>query len=162
MNRPGVVPATGDDDLVTAMNALLHILDDARFAAALRNLGGAVAVGGWLLLAEPILTRSEEPALRPGASPRARLLARYTEVLEPAGFVLEAIAASTGVGANPIERGQGRFGPYLRIWAWASRWSKRGRRWARLVGMILRALDPVLLRTGDAPSGRLALFRRTG
>jgi hypothetical protein len=36
------------------MKVLLHVLDDAAFERALSNLAGAVAPGGYLLLAEPI------------------------------------------------------------------------------------------------------------
>jgi SAM-dependent methyltransferase len=159
---PGVVPADGSYELVTAMNVLLHILDDDRFAAALRNLAGAVAPGGSLLLAEPALTRSPEPELRPGAASRARLLTRYVEVLVPAGFVLVAVRPSTVVGANPIERAHPRFGLYQAIWKRASRWAKGGPRRADAVGVALDALDRVLLLFGDAPSGKLILFRRAG
>jgi SAM-dependent methyltransferase len=159
---PGVVPADGSYELVTAMNVLLHILDDDRFAAAVRNLAGAVAPGGHLLLAEPALTRSPEPVLRPGAASRARILARYVEVLEPAGFVLAAVRASTVVGANPIEHAQPNYGRYLAIWRRVTRWSKRGPRWANAVGIGLEVLDRFLLPTRAAPSGKLILFRRSG
>ncbi|HLO34933.1 MAG TPA: class I SAM-dependent methyltransferase [Candidatus Deferrimicrobium sp.] len=160
MADPGVVPGDASYDLVTVMNVLLHILDDDRFVAALRNVAAAVAPNGRLLLAEPVLTRSPEPELRPGASSRARVLSRYTDVLLPAGFVLEAVASSTVVGANPIERGHPRFGPYLAIWNGASRWSKRGPRRAAAVGILLQWLDRLLLPFGEAPSGKLLLFRR--
>jgi SAM-dependent methyltransferase len=159
---PGVVPADGSYELVTAMNVLLHILDDDGFAAAVRNLAGAVAPGGHLLLAEPALTRSAEPVLRPGAASRARILARYVEVLEPAGFALVAVRPSTVVGANPIERAHARFGLYQGIWKRASRFAKGGPRRAEVAGVMLEGLDRILLPFGDAPSGKLILFRRGG
>jgi SAM-dependent methyltransferase len=160
LSAAGVVPADRSYDLVTAMNVLLHILDDDRFEAGLRNLAGAVAPGGSLLLAEPVLTRTAESALRPGASSRARSLARYVDVLTPDGFALEAVGSSTVVGANPIERDHPRFGPYLAIWKRASRSAKAGPRRANAVGFALEGLDRLLLPTGEAPSGKLLLFRR--
>jgi SAM-dependent methyltransferase len=160
--EPGVIPADRSYDLVTAMNVLLHVLEDDQFVAGLRNLAGAVAPGGSLLLAEPALTRSAEPAPRPGAASRARVLARYVEVLEPAGFTLSAIRPSTVVGANPIERSHGRFGLYQGIWKRASRFAKGGPRRAEAAGVVLEGLDRILLPFGDAPSGKLILFRRVG
>ena len=158
----GVLPADGSYELVTAMNVLLHILDDDAFAAALRNLAATVAPGGSLLLAEPALARSAEPTLRPGASSRARALSRYVDVLEPAGFALAAIQPSTVVGANPIEREHPRFRGYQAIWRRAGRLAKRGPRRAAAVGRVLEGLDRALLPLGDAPSGKLMLFRNTG
>jgi SAM-dependent methyltransferase len=160
ISDPGAVPMDGSYDLVTALNVLLHILDDDRFEAGLRHVASAVAPGGRLFLAEPVLTRTPEPVLRPGASSRARSLARYVEVLTSMGFVLEAVAPSTVVGANPIERGDPRFGTYQAIWSRAARWSKKGPRRANAVGIALECLDRVLIATGRAPSGKLVLFRR--
>lgn len=156
-----VVPADGSYDLVTAMNVLLHILDDDRFETALRNLAAAVAPGGSLLLAEPALTGSPEPVLRPGASSRARTLSRYVQALEPAGLELVRVEPSTVVGANPIEQAHPRYGVYLAVWRRVARWSKRGPRWANAVGAGLEILDRFLLPTGEGPSGKLILFRRS-
>lgn len=157
---PGVIPDTGSYELVTALNVLLHIVDDERFEAAIRNLSAAVAPGGAILLAEPVLTRTAERPLKPGASSRARALERYERAFGASGLRLAAIAPSTVVGANPIERDGPRFSLYESIWRRTSRYAKSGPRRARLAGRGLDILDRLLIHTGAAPSGKLMVFRR--
>ena len=157
---PGVVPATGSYELVTVMNVLLHIVDDDRFEAATRNLASAVAPGGAILLAEPVLTHTAERPLRPGASSRARALDRYERAFGAAGLTLAALAPSTVVGSNPIERDGRRFGLYESIWRRTSRFAKTGPRRAAFAGRTLDVLDRVLIHTPAAPSGKFLLFRR--
>jgi trans-aconitate methyltransferase len=41
-----------DYDVVNAFDVLYHITDDARWERAVRNLAGAVAPGGWLVLTD--------------------------------------------------------------------------------------------------------------
>jgi len=143
-------------DLVSCMNVLLHILEDDRFDAALENLATTVAPGGALLLAEPITTREWI-----GASSRARRLDRYREPLEAAGLRVVAIGGTTVIGANPIERAA-LLDPIWRLW-WggASRLARRSTRASNAVGRLIYAVDPSLLGTGLAPSGKFALFRRS-
>jgi SAM-dependent methyltransferase len=156
----GVIPDDHRYDLVTAFNVLLHILDDERFEAAVRNLAGAVAPGGSILLAEPVLTRSAEWELRPGASSRARRLERYERALSPAGLTLVDIAPTTVVGANPIERDHRRFRLYDSLWTRTTRFARTGPRRARAAGRALDLLDRALIHTPDGPSGKFMLFRR--
>jgi 2-polyprenyl-3-methyl-5-hydroxy-6-metoxy-1,4-benzoquinol methylase len=157
---PGVVPDQGRYDLVAVMNVMLHILDEDRFAASAANVAAAVRPGGRLFLAEPALTRSAPKTLTPGASSTARPLKRYSEVLERAGLHLIAVGPSTVVGANPIESGDSNFRRYSAIWKRAGRWARRWPRAAGLIGLILAALDRILMRTGAAPSGKLIMFER--
>lgn len=70
-------------EIVNAFDVLYHITDDARWEAALRRLGAAVAPGGVLLVTD---------TFAPGAAAehnRMRPLARYRAVLEPLGFTFE-------------------------------------------------------------------------
>ena len=72
-------------DLVNAFDVLYHIVDEARFDAALRHLADAVAPGGLLLVTD---TFSALPGL--AAHNRMRPLERYRAILEPAGLTLGA------------------------------------------------------------------------
>ncbi len=157
----GVIPADTSYDLVTVINVLLHILDEDRFTAAARNVAGAVAPGGHVLLVEPalVLPTSVRP-LRDGASSTARPLERYRAALEAGGLVFVAAEASTVVANNPIEHGLPHIGRFTWSWKTAVREARKGPRRADLVGRILSAADRPLMRTGAAPSGKILLFRR--
>jgi SAM-dependent methyltransferase len=158
---PGVVPDDRSYGLVTVMNVLLHIIDDARFAQAIANVSAAVAPGGAVLLAEPALTRSAERPARPGASSRARSIDLYVAAFESAGLTLSAVAASTVVGANPIERDARRYRLYEAGWRRATRFAKTGPRRSHVTGAVLSLVDRILIHTGEAPSGKFLLFRRS-
>lgn len=142
-------------ELVSAMNVLLHVLDDAAFGRALEHLAEAVAPGGALLLAEPIA--SEEWS---GTTSRARSVERYVNPLTHAGLQLVAMAGTTVIGANPIDR-RARLDRLWRLW-WgaASLISRRSGIASRAVGRLIYGVDPWLLRLGLEPSGKFALFRR--
>jgi SAM-dependent methyltransferase len=146
---------TGRYELVSCMNVLLHILDDAAFERALAHVAGAVAPGGVLLIAEPIASRGWV-----GTASRARTLHQYVEPLAEAGLRLLAIAGTTVIGANPIER-SARLDPMWRLW-WsaASRTARTSRVAGELIGRFIYAVDPALLRLGLWPSGKFAMFER--
>jgi 2-polyprenyl-3-methyl-5-hydroxy-6-metoxy-1,4-benzoquinol methylase len=150
MERPAA-----EYDLVSCMNVLLHVIDDEAFERALEHLAGAVAPGGALLLAEPIASQEWS-----GTTSRARALDRYVEPLAAAGLRLVAIAGTTVIGANPIER-SARLDRLWRLWwSGASRIARRSRVASGLLGRVIYALDPTLLRLGLEPSGKFALFER--
>ncbi len=154
----------GDEryDLVSCMNVLLHVTDDARFAQALANVAAMVAPGGGLLLAEPILLRPD--FVRPYNAEqhsRARTLEAYREPLEAAGLRLEGLEAATVIANNPIEAGSPRSMRRLQSWwKFVARRSKQDPSSAWWLGRLLYHLDPVALRSGAAPSSKFALFRR--
>jgi SAM-dependent methyltransferase len=146
---------SGQYELVSCMNVLLHITDDAAFERALTHLATAVAPGGWLLIADPIADREWA-----GTTSRARRLERYEVPLAAAGLKLRAVAGTTVIGANPIER-SARLHPIWRAW-WggASGIARRSRTLSDLLGRLIYAVDPMLLKLGLAPSGKFALFER--
>jgi SAM-dependent methyltransferase len=154
--------AAGAYDFVACMNVLLHVTDDARFDHALATLAKLVRPGGRLLLTEPILfhDRYARP-YDPDLSSRARPLARYRDPLESRGLRLDAIAAATAIGNNPIE---GRWPPLHFFWrgAWfaanvPARIHPANSRW---VGWLLYAFDPLVMAVRAAPSSKFALFSR--
>ncbi|MBI5708742.1 MAG: class I SAM-dependent methyltransferase [Candidatus Eisenbacteria bacterium] len=73
----------GRFDIVNAFDVIYHITDDARWEAALRRLGAAVAAGGLLLVTDTFVdlgTLASHNRMRP--------LERYRAVLAPLGFTL--------------------------------------------------------------------------
>ena len=154
--------ASGSYDLVDCHNVLLHITDDTRFDQALENIGRLVAPGGALLLAEPILfDASFERPFTSTMSSRARPLARYVDGLVATGLTLEVVQPYAVVANNPYEGASRRWYRFWRA-SWVAvvalcRILPANAHW---VGPVLYGLDTLLLRTGAAPSGKLALFRR--
>ncbi len=158
-----VAPGLPDEryELVSVMNVLLHLVDDAAFERALRAVAGLVAPGGHLLLVEPILfDPSFARPWSPDQASRARPLAAYRDPLVAAGLELVDVRGAVALANNPIEaRSRARFARYERWWEWLRQRAKAGPlpRWlapAMLVG------DRLALALGEAPSSKLALFRR--
>jgi SAM-dependent methyltransferase len=147
--------------LVTVMNVLLHVTDDQAFRRALRNVAGLVEPGGHLLLVEPILLDASfaRPPVAEETS-RARPLAAYRDPLRAAGLELVDVRGAVALANNPIEaRSRARFAWYERRWQALRLRAKRGRlrRWH---GPVLLAGDRIALALGEAPSSKIALFRR--
>jgi hypothetical protein len=149
-------------NLVSCMNVLLHVLDEAAFDRAATNIAALVSPGGHLLLAEPI---ARDPTFAtvpgPGDTSRVRSLSRYAAAFEAHGLRLVRHAPTTLLGANPIESRPRRLLLLWRAWwglvVWGSRLSSR---LGWLAGRLIYALDPLALKSGAAPSGKFALFRR--
>lgn len=151
-------------DLVSVMNVLLHLTDDAAFERALGNLAALVAPGGRLLLVEPILldTTYERPVTATQTS-RARAWARYRDPLLAAGLELVELRGALAMANNPIEAGsRSAYDRYVRWWRWVARRAKTSVGSARWIGPLMLALDRVMLATGAAPSSKIVLFRRPG
>lgn len=158
---PAALP--GDSyPLVSCMNVLLHVTEDAAFERALANVARLVAPGGHLLLVEPILLHAEyERPYDPAKHSRARPLARYRDPLAAAGLELVDLRAATVLANNPIEAGSpAAFRRYGRWWGFVSRRTKASPASARWIGPLVSALDRVAMRTGAAPTSKVALFRR--
>jgi SAM-dependent methyltransferase len=149
-------------DLVSVMNVLLHVTDDAAFDRALRNVAGLVAPGGWLLLVEPILF---DPAYArpptPEATSRARVLAAYRGGLEEAGLELVDLRGAVAMANNPIEAGsRTAYQRYARWWRWVVRRVRASPASIRWLGPLMLGMDRFMLATGAAPSSKIVLFRR--
>ena len=149
-------------ELVSVMNVLLHLTDDAAFGQALGNLAALVAPGGRLLLVEPILL---DPAYQrpPTATQtsRARGLAAYRDPLLAAGLELIELRGAVAMANNPIEAGsRTAYDRYLRWWRWVARHAKSSPHSVRWIGPIMLALDRIVLATGATPSSKIVLFRR--
>lgn len=156
---PGLPPDRYE--LVSVMNVLLHLVDDAAFERALGAVAALVAPGGHLLLVEPILfDASFVRSWTTDQASRARPLAAYRDPLVAAGLELVDVRGAVALANNPIEaRSRARFARYERWWEWLRLRAKAGPlpRW---LGPALLAGDRLALALGEAPSSKLALFRR--
>jgi SAM-dependent methyltransferase len=161
VSDPAQLPAQRYD-LVSCMNVLLHVVDDATFERALGGIARLVAPGGALLLAEPILLDpGYELPFDPTRHSRARPLERYRGPLEAAGLRLVDLRAGTVLANNPIEAGSpAAFARYTRWWRSVARRTKANPRSARWIGPLLLVADRLAMRTRTAPTTKFALFRR--
>jgi 2-polyprenyl-3-methyl-5-hydroxy-6-metoxy-1,4-benzoquinol methylase len=151
----------GGYDVVAAIDVLLHVTDDENFQRALGNLASMVRPGGHLLLGEPALIQTRDrPTYKPRQASRIRPLRSYRRPLRALGFRMVGTQAATVLAANPIEASsQWRLRMYQRWWRLVlSAGAHRGR--TRIVGPLVYAADALLLRTGEAPTSKLVLFRR--
>ena len=153
---------TGPYPLVSVMNVLLHLTDDAAFERALGNLAALVAPGGGLVLVEPILLDAtyERPPT-PTQTSRARALAAYRDPLLAAGLELVELRGALAMANNPIEAGsRAAYDRYVRWWRWVAKRAKTSPPSIRWIGPLMLALDRLVLATGAAPSSKIVLFRR--
>jgi SAM-dependent methyltransferase len=158
----GLADETGYD-LVTCTSVLLHVTRPRDFRSALVNVAAAVRPGGHLVLVEPALvTTARQAPYDPNRTSRARVLRSYVGQLAPLGLELVAVEATTVLAANPLEARSPRR---LRAYRWWWRQVVRSRRhlWlARVLGPAMYTVDGVLVRTGEAPTSKVLLFRKTG
>jgi len=150
--------------LVSVMNVLLHVTDDAAFRRASAAIARLVAPGGHLLLAEPILLHEAfaRPAT-PDQHSRARPLAAYRDPLVAAGLELVDVRAAVALANNPIEAGSPEaYRRYVGWWRWVAGTAKRDPRSGGWLGPLVVAADRLAMAAGAAPSSKFALFRRRG
>jgi SAM-dependent methyltransferase len=161
-SEPGL--PTGPYGLVSVMNVLLHLTDDAAFERAMVNVAGLVAPGGRLILVEPILL--DGAYARPpteAQTSRARTLAAYRDPLLAAGLELVELRGALAMANNPIEAGSRKaYDRYVRWWRWVARRAKTSPGSIRWVGPLMLGLDRLVLATGAAPSSKIVLFHRPG
>lgn len=148
-------------DLVTATSVLLHVTGDQEFAQALANVAAMVAPGGRLLLMEPALTIKKKQAdFNPNKHSRARLLSSYVAPLAELGLELVTVEPTTVLAANPLEaRSAKALRRYRRWWAQVRK-SRTRPAMVRWLGPAMYIGDGLLMRTHEAPTSKLLLFRR--
>ncbi len=146
-------PTTETYPLVSAMNVLLHITDDAAFERALGGLAGMVADDGHLLIADAaVVDPKHATPYDPQVHARIRCLTAY----RPPGLVLRAWAPTAVVGADPIEGSR----LWRTLWRVLSAAARRGEVAGAVAGASAYGADTLLMRTGWAPSGKFLLFAR--
>jgi SAM-dependent methyltransferase len=153
----------GDNDIVSAMSILLHIVDDARFERAIANLGGALRAGGALITIEPaVVHRWWGPPFGPEANSKARPIRAYREALARAGLELELVRPATVLLANVVDtRSELTFRLLERYWWLLTQGVGPRERAGTLAAAALEPVDAaatILARTG--PSAKVLLARK--
>ncbi len=151
-----VEPASAD--LVAAFDVLFHIVDDARFEAAVGRIGDALRPGGTLILSDMFL--HGPPVV--GFHQVLRSLEQYRAALDRAGLDIVG-RTPVFVSMHPaIDLPPGRRRRLAeRWWTWlearlrADR--KMGHRWGRILGAVDRAATAVLR---EGPSTEVLVARR--
>ena len=159
ITAPGVFADRAPYDLVSCMNVLLHVVDDAQFRVALTNVASAVGPGGLLLLADPAAVGPTVPVTGPVTS-KIRPLADYRDPLADAGLQLVAMRPALSITGDPVEIRTGVPRLAHRLW-W--RWVLRLDRVRALrtpLSWVVQIVDEAARRFGAAETGKLLLFRR--
>jgi SAM-dependent methyltransferase len=150
------VPVEGPFDVVSAMDVLLHITDEARYARALANLRGVARRGGRLVMLEPVAL-GRPVGFVPGSHSRARGVGAVREALAGAGWALRTVRPATWLLNSPIEveppRLYGLLGLYWRAVSRAARHEAAG----EVAGALVYPLDRLLCRTGWGPSSKVVV-----
>jgi len=124
--------------VVTAMDVLFHIIEDALFEKALRHCADAVTPGGLLLISDNFPKRR-----RPADTSQAyRTMDDHMQILEPLGFGLRTISPVFFVSNGQVSGG----GAWSRFAAW--KW----RLFTRCLGKLIRTA-PRLGETAGALTG---------
>ena len=150
------VPSAGPYELISAMDVLLHVVDDAGYGKAFKNLRQVAEPGTRLLILEP-LTYGAPRAMVPGSHSRTRSLSELQTTLAENGWRLEKVRPATWLLSNPVEVQPGfAFVGLQVLWSatsLAARWEVTG----QLVGAALYPLDRLLCRLPWGPSSKVAL-----
>jgi SAM-dependent methyltransferase len=150
------IPPDGPYDLISAIDVLLHITDDAAYDRALQHLRQAANPGAALLLIEP-LSAGQPRYARPGASSRVRSLAMVRALLNRHGWQVRTVQPALWLLNNPIET-EPRALMYVLNWLWHQ--VQRGARHGRVAGLAGTALYPfdrLLCRLSWGPTSRIVL-----
>lgn len=150
------LPFEGTFDLISAIDVLLHITDDARYGSALANLRQVSRPGTRLLLLEP-LAQSLPIPFTPGQTSRARSLAWVRRLLAQTGWAVQAVQPANWLYSNPVETDPATLCRALNIY-----WSRlqplvRDEVAGHVVGAALFPVDRLLSRLPWGPTSRTLL-----
>lgn len=150
-------------DVVTIMSVLHHVIEDARFRAALRNLASQLAPGGRIAVLDPLVVRGRwMPPSMESAHNVVRTLPQWQSALDDAGLRVAAIEPTAWFFSDPVDAGsKAAFTAHRYVWRGLGAALKGRDRLASLVVPPVAALDREVtsrLRTG--PSSKLLLLAR--
>lgn len=161
ITEPGVFDGREPYDLVSCMNVLLHVVDEAAFGVALANVASAVAPGGLLLLAEPAALGPLAPPTDGAVTSRVHALADYRQPPREAGLELVAVRPAVAITGDPVEI-RGPFAQRAQgVWWRTVRRVDRVPFLRAPLGWVVNVVDETARRFGLAETGKLLLFRRS-
>jgi len=162
ISEPGI-PDLGAFDVVSAMNVLLHVTDEAGFERAIANVAGALGPDGAFVVMDPIVVHQWwGPPIDERSPARPRPLARWDEVLARHGLEITERVPVTCLLANAVDtRRRLSFRALILYWLLVIRLIGQRERLGKLAGRVLHALDRLALRlVSDGPSAKVVVIRR--
>ena len=150
------LPFSGPFDLISAIDVLLHITDDARYQLALANLRRVSRPGTRLLLLEPLTQGPPLPFVE-GQSSRARGISGVRRMLAEAGWGVRAVQPANWLYSNVVETHPSLLHRALSVY-----WSRltplvRGELGGQAVGAMLYPVDRLLCRSPWGPTSKVLL-----
>ncbi len=137
-------------DVVTAMDVLFHIIDDARWASALRRSAAAVAPGGLLLVSDNFPTQT----LPATASQSFHSLSEYDKLLSEAGLERVELSPVFFLSNGPVGS------PMMsRYWHLVTAVIGKSLAASRPIGELVGAVGGAILTGFDAVLQRQAMFK---
>jgi SAM-dependent methyltransferase len=161
IGEPGAFVGREPYDLVSCMNVLLHVVDDAEFAVAIHNVASAVAPGGLLLLAEPAALGPVASVDDPAVTSRIHALDDYRSPLREAGLDLVAVRPATSITGDPVEIRGPVAHRAQRLWWRSVRKFDSVPALRPPLAQVVGIVDKAARRWGAAETSKLLLFRRS-
>jgi SAM-dependent methyltransferase len=149
-------------DVVSAMNMLLHLTDDARWEQALANLSRLVKPNGVLLIMDPVVFAHERGRpLGETAIERRRHVDRWLEVLERNGLEIVRVEPATVLLATPLDtRTELGYRALWTYWRALMKTASGRERVGAIVGAPLQLADRLLVRiVPRGPTSKCLLVR---
>jgi SAM-dependent methyltransferase len=150
-------------DVISAMNMLLHVTDDARWEQALANLAHLLKPDGLLLVMDPIVFHREfGPELDETAIERRRHIDRWRDVLARNELRIERVEPATVLLATPLDaRSRPTFALWWFYWRALMKVASGRERVGEAVGWPLQLADRLLIRTVPfGPTSKCLAIRR--
>ncbi|MEZ5394264.1 MAG: class I SAM-dependent methyltransferase [Bryobacterales bacterium] len=142
-------------DIVSAFDVLFHIVDDARYASALRNLHAALAPGGLLLYSDNFIRSGARRHLDYWKS---RSLSDIEAALDQAGFELLTRKTMFVLMGSPVDS---QVRGHQRLFDLAMRMVQRSEAAGYALGAALYPLELLLRRiVREGPSTEIAICRK--
>jgi SAM-dependent methyltransferase len=151
-------------NIISVFDVLLHIVDDARFRAAIANLADLCQPGGWLITIDPLIAGyGYVPVRQEAIHVMVRSLDEYRKVLDENGFDVAAVVPATVLLNDPLEaRNRLVYRALLAWWRASHTWEHLGPL-ARVVGALALGLDRVACRFANgerSPAEKLVVARK--
>jgi SAM-dependent methyltransferase len=155
------VPAemVGAFDLISVMSVFNHIPVQARWEAALENVGRMLRPGGIVVVMDPML-RYRWRGGEAGGNGRVRTVAQHAEVLARQGVAVEEVLPTVSLLMNPVDTRSGaEYWLLLRWWSVLARIA-RSERAMKAARPLVYALDRAVCRLGYKPTSKVLFARK--
>lgn len=150
-------------DLVTIMSVLHHVVEDARFRSALRNLESQLAPDGRIAILDPLVVQKRwMPPNMESAHNVVRTLEQWQAALDDAGLRIESITPTAWLFSDPVDAGsKTAFTAHRYVWRGLGAMLKGRDRLASAVVPPVAALDrAVTARLRRGPAAKLIVLGR--